>query len=308
MTSVTPPVIVRSVRQTSGSGITLTVPDDPVSFHQGRFTVLLGQNGSGKTTLLEAVLGIRTDYAVRRSVLGSDRLDLPGHIKRRIGVSTQAHSFCEGVRVRDVVRLHSGAYGVPTNVDLLDMFDLTKVLGSAYARTSGGQKKRLSLYFALAHDPEVAFLDEPEAGLDAQGMDAVLDRLDERSRMGWATVAATHDAMTVDRAGDVVFLKSGEIAYAGRKSAFVDRFLGESVLEVHIGGLSEAEVGNISGLGNARCLNGTGRLLLFGDEAGFARLLGTLDPGIGQRSILRGIRPEDMMAWINARKATECTP
>ncbi len=308
MNSDPPPVSVRSVRLTSGSGIALTVPDGPVSFHGGRFTAILGQNGSGKTTLLEAVLGIRTDYAVRRSVLGSDRLDLPGHIKRRIGVSAQVHSFSEGVRVRDVVRLHSGAYGVPTNVALLDMFDLTKALPSAYARTSGGQKKRLSLYFALAHDPEVAFLDEPEAGLDTQGLDALLDRVEERSRTGRTTVAATHHGMTVDRVGDVVYLKSGEIAYAGRKSGFVDRFLGESVLEVHTGGLSEAEVGNISGLGNARCFDGTGRLLLFGDHTDFARLLGTLDPGIGQRSILRGIRPTDMMAWINARKATECTP
>ena len=310
MTKDSPPVCVHSIKLASGSGITFTVHDGPVDFDQGRFTILLGQNGSGKTTLLEAILGIRTDYAVRRSVLGSDRIDLPNSIKRRIGVSMQVHSYSEGVTVRDVVRLHGGVYGVPINAELLDLLDLTKILGSAYGKTSGGQKKRLSLYFSLAHDPEVAFLDEPEAGLDVQGIEALLDRVQERSKAGRATIAATHNSMTADRAENVVFLNSGNIAYAGQKSCFVKQYLGESVLEVDTGDLSKRDIERISLVGKAQCFDGVGndKLLLFGNDASFVKLHGMPDLGIGRRSILRKIKPADMMAWINARKAAKCLP
>lgn len=310
MTKDSPPVRVHSIKLTSSSGIAFSVPDSPVDFDQGRFTTLLGQNGSGKTTLLEAILGIRTDYAVRRSILGSDRIDLPNSIKRRIGVSTQVHSYSEGVTVRDVVRLHGGVYGVPINAELLELLDLIKVLRSAYAKTSGGQKKRLSLYFSLAHEPEIAFLDEPEAGLDVQGLEALLDRVQERSKAGHTTIAATHNGMMTDTAENVVFLNSGDIAYTGQKSCFVKQYLGDSVLEVDTDGLSKQDIRRISLVGKAQCFDGVGndRLLLFGSDASFAELRGMPDLGIGQRSILRKIKPADVMAWINARAATKCLP
>ena len=310
MTKDSPPVRVHSIKLTSSSGLAFTVPDSPVDFDQGRFTTLIGQNGSGKTTLLEAILGIRTDYSVRRSILGSDRIDLPNSIKRRIGVSTQVHSYSDGVTVRDVVRLHGGVYGVPINAELLDLLDLTKVVGSAYTKTSGGQKKRLSLYFSLAHEPEVAFLDEPEAGLDVQGLEALLDRVQERSKAGHTTIAATHNGMMTDRAENVVFLHSGDIVYAGQKSCFVKQYLGNSVLEVDTDGLSKQDIERISLVGKAQCFDGVGtdKLLLFGNDASLAELRGMPDLGIGQRSILRKIKPADVMAWINARTATKCLP
>ncbi len=121
--------------------------------------------------------------------------------------------------------------------------------------------------------------------------------MDERSRTSRTTVAAIHDAMTLDRAGDVVFRKPGEIAYAGRKSGIVDRFLGESVLEVHTGGLSEAEVGTFADCAAPRWHRQA--VAVWGRRT----LLGMPDLGIGQRSIPCTIRPTDMMAWIDARKS-----
>ena len=311
MTLGTPPVAIHDIRHVSGSGLPFGLPQErQICFERGRFAVVLGQNGSGKTTFLEAILGIRPDYEVRREILGCARMDLPNAIKRRVGVSTQVHSYSEGVKVRDVVRLHAGAYGVEINSDLLDAFDLTKALDSPYAKTSGGQKKRLSLYFALAHDPEVAFLDEPEAGLDVQGLEALLARVRDRSAAGRTTVAATHHGLTTGHASDVVFLNAGDIAFAGEKTRFIDEFFGDSVLEVNTDGLSEQDIERISNIGKAKCFDGISKdkLLMFGSEAAFADLRQAPELGIGQRSILRDTRPSDMLTWINNRTATKCVP
>lgn len=310
MSEISPPVSVESVELMNGSGIEFSFLGQTISFNKGSFTAILGQNGSGKTTLLEAVLGIRPEYTVRRSVLGSDILDLPINIKQRIGISTQVHSFAEGVKVRDVVKLHSGIYRKSQNDDLLAMFDLTKVMNSAYARTSGGQKKRLSLYFALAHDPDVAFLDEPEAGLDVQGLDALLEMVDGRSKANKTTIAATHHDMATDKANDVVFLNSGELAYTGQKSGFVIHFLGEKVLEVDVSELDIEQIEYLSGLGRAQCSSGVGtdKLLLFGNDTNFEKFGTDSTLEIEQRSILRKVRSSDIMAWINARTTTQCSP
>ena len=302
------PVSLHSIKRIGVSGIALSIPEHSVDFNQGRFTVVLGQNGSGKTTLLEAILGIRTDYDVKRTILGSNLIDLPAEIKRQIGVSTQLHSYSDGVTVRDVVRLHSGIYGVSINDDLLDLLDLTGALGNTFSKTSGGQKKRLSLYFALAHDPVVAFLDEPEAGLDIQGLGALLERIGDRSKAGRTTIAATHHYMTTDSAENVVFLNSGDMAFNGEKSRFISEYFGDSVLEVDITGLSEQDVERISMAGMALCFEGVDKekLLVFGNCAKLEEMYEKSDADIRRRSILRKIKPMDVLLWINNRNATKC--
>lgn len=311
MTHGAPPVSVQGIARSSGSGVRFRWPAgrEP-GFGRGRLTVLLGQNGSGKTTFLEAILGIRPDYSVARTILGSARTDLPNDIKRRIGVSTQVHGWPEGVKVRDVVRLHAGAYGVQQDAGLLEALDLIEALDSDCAKISGGQKKRLSLYFALAHDPEVAFLDEPEAGLDVQGIETLLARVRERTGAGHATVAATHHALTTECASDVMYLDAGEIVFAGDKTRFIDGYLGDSVLEVDTDGLSPQDIERVTTVGKAHCADGLheGKLLVFGSDSAFTELRDASGSGIGQQSILRRTRPADVLAWINGRTAMTCAP
>ncbi len=302
---------IRTVTRISGSGVSFELPaDQNLEFSQGRFAVLLGQNGSGKTSFLEAILGIRPDYAVDRSILGSSHIDLPNDIKRRIGVSTQIHSYSEGVKVRDVVRLHAGAYRVAQNNELLETFDLGDVLGSDYAKISGGQKKRLSLYFALAHNPEVVFLDEPEAGLDVQGLEALLAQIRARSDTGLTTIAATHHDLTTEHAGDVMLLNAGEVVFSGAKVQFIDDFFGDTVLEVNTDGLLPQDIERILAVGKANCFDGLSKdkLLVFGCENIFADPKNFANFDIERRSILRKTKSTDLLTWINNRAATKCAP
>lgn len=84
------------------------------------------------------------------------------------------------------------------------------------APTLGGERQRLSLALALAARPEVAFLDEPTAGVDVQGRDTIRSIVRGLADAGCAVVLATHELDEAERLADrVVIFDSGEIIADG---------------------------------------------------------------------------------------------
>ena len=299
------PVTIRSIRSLKPVSMSFRLPSDGIKLNSGAFTVLIGQNGSGKTTLLEAVLGIRTDYEVDRTILDDSSSELMNSTKRRIGVSTQVHGFADGVTVADIIKLHAQSYKITRNDALLDTLDLSKVLDSKFVKISGGQKKRISIYFALAHEPEVCILDEPEAGLDSQGLDAFLAYIERRTQLGKTTLAASHHGKTTALADELHFLNDGEVSFAGSKTNFIDQFLGKRVLEIDVGNLSNSEQDYLFNFGKTRCFEGVGKdkMLVFGQQQDLSMSVENPEAGLDGRSILRDIRPSDILTWVNNRVA-----
>ena len=298
------PVAIRSIRNLKTDSMVLQLPRDGITVTDGSFTVMIGRNGSGKTTLMEAILGVRTDYEVDRTILDDTRCELADTTKRKLGVSTQAHSFADGVSVYDVVMLHARSYRTGLNDALLETLDLKRILKGKYIKISSGQKKRLSLYFALAHEPQLCILDEPEAGLDDQGIKAFWTCIEERTKNGKTTIAASHQGETIALADDLIFLNAGTVRFSGSRTNFIEQFLGKAVLEVNVDGLSQTGQDLIADFGRARCFEGMGKnkLLIFGRYRDLSRSAHISDNGIKERSILRDIRPSDILTWVNNRE------
>lgn len=135
----------------------------------GEIFGLLGPNGAGKTTTIEIMEGLREYDGGNVNVLGMDPWRQSLELKQRIGAALQDTVLPDKLKVGEALSLYSGFYDRRANLDvLLDKFDLRAKRAATYDSLSGGQKQRLALALCLVNDPDLVFLDEPTAGLDAQ--------------------------------------------------------------------------------------------------------------------------------------------
>ncbi|HEY8060714.1 MAG TPA: ABC transporter ATP-binding protein, partial [Acidimicrobiales bacterium] len=151
------------------------------SAEAGEVVALLGPNGAGKTSTIEALEGFRRPSAGRVRVLGHDPLADHAAVVGRIGVMLQEGGLYPGIRTAEVLDLFAAYYHDPAEpAALLRRVGLEDQAKATARRLSGGQQQRLSLALALVGRPQVAFLDEPTAGLDVDGRLLVRDVVKEQ--------------------------------------------------------------------------------------------------------------------------------
>jgi len=191
---------------------------DGISFEveSGQIFGLLGPNGAGKTSTLESLEGLRPPSGGTLRVAGIDPTKEPRRLRDVIGVQLQSAGLPEIITPIEAMRLFCAYHRLPPRNDLLDRLGLTDKAATQYVELSGGQQRRLELALAIAHDPQVLFLDEPTAGLDVPSR-AELHRLIRELRTGGTTIIlATHDMAEAEEMADrVAILLTGEIAAIG---------------------------------------------------------------------------------------------
>lgn len=177
-----------------------------LSLQAGKPTVLIGPNGAGKSTLIRLCMGLLQPSEGRISWGG-----------RNTEGTRCAMVFQRPVMLRRSVTANID-YALSGNSRERRIFELLKRVGLEHLRDrparrlSGGEQQRLALARALAHDPEVLFLDEPTASLDPASTKAVEDIIRKTAESGIKIVMATHDLGQARRlAGDVVFLVRGHL-------------------------------------------------------------------------------------------------
>ncbi len=192
---------------------------DGVSFAAaaGEVTAVLGPNGAGKTSTIEVCEGYRRPAAGTVRVLGLDPTTEQRRLSERIGVMLQEGGVYPSARVLDTVRHYCALYGKGADpVALVDQVGLTARAKGSWRRLSGGEKQRLSLALALAARPEVAFLDEPTAGVDVNGRDTIRGIIRRLADGGCAVVLATHELDEAERLADrAVIFDGGQVVADG---------------------------------------------------------------------------------------------
>lgn len=167
-------------------GLSLTVPEASVF-------ALLGPNGAGKTTTIEMCEGFQKPTSGTIRVLGLDPVHNTDALRRRIGIMLQGGGAYPGIKVKEMLQLVASFSRNPMDVDwLIELVGLQRHQRTSYRRLSGGQQQRLSLACALIGRPELVFLDEPTAGLDAQSRRAVWQLIRSMRRDGVTVVLTTH--------------------------------------------------------------------------------------------------------------------
>jgi iron complex transport system ATP-binding protein len=206
-------------------GITWAVAD-------GDRWVVLGPNGAGKTTLLQiasAQMHPSTGYAaVLGELLGAvDVFEL----RPRIGLTSAAlaERIPRSETVRDVVVTASYAvlgrwreeyegYDVDRATGLLDLLGVGHLLDRTFGTLSEGERKRVQIARALMTDPELLLLDEPAAGLDLGGREALVSTLGAiaADATSPATVLVTHHVEEIPTGfTHALLLRAGQVVAAG---------------------------------------------------------------------------------------------
>lgn len=186
-----------------------------VSFvaRHGEVTAVLGRNGAGKTSTLEACEGLRRPTSGSLRVLGNDVSNGDTSQRARIGVMLQDGGIAPSARVMSLVRHYCRLYdrGVDPRV-LVEQVGLQHRATFTWRRLSGGERQRFSLALALAANPDIAFLDEPTAGVDLDGREMIRDIIAGLTADGCCVVLATHDLDEAERvAQHVVVLHQGKV-------------------------------------------------------------------------------------------------
>ena len=221
--SAAPAVSLAGVVKTYGAVTAVDRLD--LELPRGRVLALLGPNGAGKTTTVEMCEGfVRPDGGTVR-VLGLDPIADAAALRPRIGVMLQGGGAYPGARAGEMLDLVASYSADPLDPDwLLGTLGLTEVRRTSYRRLSGGQQQRLALACALVGRPELVFLDEPTAGLDAQARHLVWELVHSLRRDGVGVLLTTHMMDEAEQLADeLVIIDHGSIVAAGTPAEITTR-------------------------------------------------------------------------------------
>ena len=183
----------------------------------GEVTCVLGPNGAGKTTSVEIAAGLQRPDAGTVRVLGSDPWRADADHRARVGVMLQDGGLPQSVRPVALLRHLARFWARPADVDVLvDRLGIDEFAGTTVRRLSGGQRQRVALAAALVGRPDVAFLDEPTAGLDPHSRREVHRIVRGTAAAGTAAVVTTHSFDEAERlAHHVVVIAGGRVVADG---------------------------------------------------------------------------------------------
>ncbi|WP_052481226.1 ABC transporter ATP-binding protein [Gilvimarinus agarilyticus] len=228
---------LEGVEKTYDTGFT-ALTDINLSIRQGEIFALLGPNGAGKTTLIGIVCGIVKATGGR---IIADSLDIHKDFRqarKQIGLVPQELSVNIFESVWDTVRFSRGLFGCPADdaylEQLLKTLSLWDKKDSRIMALSGGMKRRVLIAKALAHQPNILFLDEPTAGVDVElrrDMWAMIRRLREE---GVTIILTTHYIEEAeDMADRIGVINKGKLMLVEEKHALM-RELGRKSLTVFL--------------------------------------------------------------------------
>lgn len=185
------------------------------SAHRGRVSAVLGSNGAGKTTTLECLEGLQRPDRGTVRVLGVDPWEArPAH-RARVGVMLQDGGLPNTRAARAVLNHLASLYASPEDPErLMTVLGISTFSATPVRRLSGGQRQRVALAAALIGRPEVAFLDEPTAGLDPHARLDVWDVIADLAGRGACVVVTTHSFQEAERLADDVVVMDGGVVVA----------------------------------------------------------------------------------------------
>jgi len=208
------PTILEVSHLSKAYGEVQAVADLSFSVRSGEIFGFLGPNGAGKTTTIKMMCGLLRPDRGSVTIKGSALRKGGWKGSRRIGVCPQHIVIWETMTCMEQLEFMGRMYDVEAKrarrkaEELLEVFGLVQKKKKLARTLSGGMQRRLNIALALVHEPEILFLDEPQAGLDPQSRVLVRDYV--KSLAGAMTVVlTTHDMEEAEKLSDRVCIIDG---------------------------------------------------------------------------------------------------
>ena len=205
---------------------------------RGEIFALLGPNGAGKTTLINIVCGIVNLTSGRVEVDGHDIVSDFRQTRSKIGLVPQEMPTESFETVWNTCRFSRGLFGKPANPPHLEKvlrsLSLWDKKDTISMQLSGGMKRRVLIAKALAHEPEILFLDEPTAGVDVELRQDMWNVVAELRDQGVTVILTTHYIEEAEQLADRVgVINHGEIILIEQKEKLM-RDLGKKQLLLNL--------------------------------------------------------------------------
>ena len=205
---------------------------------KGEIFALLGPNGAGKTTLIGIVCGTVRASTGRVLADGYDTVTEYRAARSRIGLVPQELSTDAFETVWDTVSFSRGLFGKPKSPahieKVLRDLSLWDRRTSKIITLSGGMKRRVLIAKALAHEPDILFLDEPTAGVDVELRRDMWALVRELRAKGTTIVLTTHYIEEAEEMADRIgVIDRGELILVEEKAELM-RKLGTKKLTIEL--------------------------------------------------------------------------
>lgn len=199
-----------------------------LDIRRGEIFALLGPNGAGKTTLIGAVCGLVRPTGGTMTAFGHDLSRDWRSARARIGLVPQELATDMFETVRRAVTYSQGLFGKPHDParieEILRSLSLWDKRDAQIRALSGGMKRRVLIAKALAHDPELLFLDEPTAGVDVELRKDMWQQIAALKERGVTIILTTHYIEEAEEMADRVgIIRAGRILMVDEKRAMMER-------------------------------------------------------------------------------------
>ena len=209
-----------------------------LDIQQGEIFALLGPNGAGKTTLINIVCGIVTPSSGSVTADGHDIVRDYRAARAKIGLVPQELSTDAFESVWSTVSFSRGLFGKPANPahieKVLRDLSLWDKKDSKIMSLSGGMKRRVLIAKALAHEPQILFLDEPTAGVDVELRQGMWQMVRSLRDSGVTIILTTHYIEEAEEMADRIgVISKGELIVVEDKAVLM-RKLGKKQLTLQL--------------------------------------------------------------------------
>jgi ABC-2 type transport system ATP-binding protein len=232
-----PVIAVKNLRKVYAGGFEALKGVD-LEIRRGEIFGLLGPNGAGKTTLINIVCGIVNPTGGEVRVAGHDIVTEFRQTRAVIGLVPQELPTEAFETVANTLRFSRGLFGKPPNEahieQVLKSLSLWDKRDAMVMTLSGGMKRRVLIAKALAHEPEILFLDEPTAGVDVELRQDMWNVVSMLREQGVTVILTTHYIEEAEQLADRIgVINHGEVIIVEEKDKLM-RDLGKKQLTLHL--------------------------------------------------------------------------
>jgi len=233
-----PPIIsVHNLSKTYATGFQ-ALKTVNLTIERGEIFSLLGPNGAGKTTLIGIICGIVNPTLGSVTVDGHDIIKDFRAARSLIGLVPQELTTDAFDTVANTAAFSRGLFGKPRNPahieKVLKSLSLWDKKDATIMTLSGGMKRRVLIAKALAHEPQVLFLDEPTAGVDVELRKDMWEVVRSLRASGVTIILTTHYIEEAEEMADRVgVINKGELILVDNKDELM-RKLGKKQLVLHL--------------------------------------------------------------------------
>ncbi len=224
---MTPIIQITNLSKSYKSGLH-ALKDITLEIRRGEIFALLGPNGAGKTTLISTICGIVNKTSGSVLVDGHDNVTEFRATRKMIGLVPQELHLSIFESVWDTVTFSRKLFGrgdSPQHIEkILKQLSLWDKKDAKIMTLSGGMKRRVLIAKALAHEPQILFLDEPTAGVDVELRKDMWNIVRQLRETGVTIILTTHYIEEAEEMADRVgVINNGQMILVEDKNALMKK-------------------------------------------------------------------------------------